>query len=105
MRQYIIFPIVFGFGLLFAGFMPSRVGTLGADTWEPSSQILSTTEINHFGHEPAPASMLDSLNSVGSGSLKPTVTPTLQSDGQELGRPTQLRVDGDFLKRESRKPL
>ena len=105
MRQYIVFPIVFGLGLLFAGFMPSRVGTLGADMWEPSSQILSTTEINHFGHQPAPASMLDSLNSVSSGSLKPTVTPTLQNDSQELGRPTQLRVDGDFLKRESRKPF
>ena len=111
MRQYIVFPIVFGFGLLFAAFMPSGVGTPGADTWDPSSQILST-EINHSG--PAPASMLDSLKSVSFGSLKPTVTsvtsvtsvtPTFQSDGQELGRPTQLRVDGDFLKRESRKPF
>ena len=93
MRQYVVFPIVFGCGLILGGFMPSRVGTLELRSKE---KIWVSPGNNSIGGKPPPApSPPPASSSVG---LK-------ISDGARFGRPTQLRVDGDFLIRESRKPF
>lgn len=86
MRQYFLFPVVFGFGLLFAGLidalMPSWVGWWDGKGSEDMQHSRPTRPSN------------DSL----------TPSP-LGSETSGDGEVTQLRVDGDFLKRECRKPF
>lgn len=86
MRQYFLFPVVFGFGLVFSGLidalMPSWVGW-----WESGkdSKDIHSTRPTRSSND----------------SLSPERSETISREGEV----TQLRVDGDFLKRESRKPF
>lgn len=96
MRQYFTLPLVFGFGLLVGGFMPFHLRSMSIQENETLpgklDPVSETRQLPKSGiPEKSPATEL---------SRSPVPTPPVS----QL-RPTQLRIDGDFLKREKRRPF
>ncbi len=97
MRQYFTLPLVFGFGLLVGGFMPFHLHSMSLQDEKLPGKL-----------DPVSERQLPSVKKSGIPekthiATKPSQNPVPATASQL--RPTQLRIDGDFLKREKRRPF